>query len=118
MTDTHASEAHAGPSFRAYILVFVALAICTGLSFGINLCERMELLGAHTGFALILLVSIVKAVLVGTFFMHLIVDWGNLYYLVFPAFILGSVLCVVLLPDIVLAWHHLGAFPVHQAAIP
>ncbi len=37
--------------------------------------------------------------------MHLIVDWGKLYYFIFPTFILGTMFMIVLLPDIVLTWH-------------
>ena len=38
--------------------------------------------------------------------MHLKYDWGKLYFLIVPAFILGAMMMIVLLPDIVLAWHH------------
>jgi hypothetical protein len=33
------------------------------------------------------------------------VDWRRLYYLLIPAFILGTMMMIVLMPDIVLAWH-------------
>src|SRR5581483_11939305 len=105
MSDSHA-VAHAGPNVRTYFAVFVALSIFTAVSFAFY-----EYLPRDTSFVLILLVAICKALLVGTFFMHLIVDWPKVYYLIIPAFILGALLCVVLLPDIVLAWHHPGANP-------
>jgi hypothetical protein len=38
--------------------------------------------------------------------MHLKFDWGKLYFMIVPAFILGAMLAFVLLPDIVLAWVH------------
>src|SRR5207302_7923635 len=101
MTDSHTSEHH-GPSFQAYIVVFVALSIFTAISFLVN-----AVVGRNpTGLTIILAVAICKAVLVGTYFMHLIVDWPKLYYLIFPTFILGAIFVVVLLPDIVLTWPH------------
>jgi cytochrome c oxidase subunit 4 len=110
MTDSHTSEHH-GPGFQAYVVVFVALSIFTAISFIVNYLVRRDLLTAHTGFALILGVAVVKAVLVGTYFMHLILDWPKLYYLIFPTFILGSMFLIVLLPDIVLDWPHVGRVP-------
>ena len=38
--------------------------------------------------------------------MHLKVDWGKLYFMIFPAFILGAMMMFVLMPDIVIAWQH------------
>ncbi len=105
MADSHSTEHH-GPNFQAYMVVFVALSIFTAVSFLINYFVRQEALTPHAGFALIIGVAVVKAVLVGTYFMHLIVDWPKVYYLIFPTFILGTMMIVVLLPDIVLAWHH------------
>jgi len=105
MTDSHSSSEHHGPGIKAYMVVFVALSIFTAISFIVNSAVRRGDIGAHTGFALILSVAIVKAVLVGAYFMHLIVDWPKLYYLIFPTFILGAMFVVVLLPDIVLGWH-------------
>ncbi|HEV3117317.1 MAG TPA: cytochrome C oxidase subunit IV family protein [Gemmataceae bacterium] len=104
-TDAHEAEHH-GPALKAYMVVFVALSIFTAVSFIVNYAVRREMLSQHAGFALILGVAVVKAVLVGTYFMHLIVDWGKLYYFIFPTFILGAMFIVVLLPDIVLGWPH------------
>jgi cytochrome c oxidase subunit IV len=55
-------------------------------------------------FLVILGVAIVKAALVGWIFMHLKFDWRKLYFLIVPAFILGAMMMIVLMPDIVLAW--------------
>jgi cytochrome c oxidase subunit IV len=95
-----------------YVVIFAALAIFTAVSFLVNSAERAdglfgrELIGPGTGFTIILGVAIVKAVLVATFFMHLKVDWSRFYFIIIPVMILGTILVVVLLPDIVLAWHH------------
>jgi caa(3)-type oxidase subunit IV len=104
MNESHASEHHAGPGIQAYMVVFGALSIFTAISFLVNSAVRSGSLGSQAGFAIILGVAVVKAVLVGTYFMHLIVDWPKLYYLIFPTFILGAMFIVVLLPDIVLGW--------------
>ena len=45
-----------------------------------------------------------KALLVGAYFMHLVFDWGRLYFVIIPVVIMATMLVVVLLPDIVLAW--------------
>ncbi len=99
MADSHAAEHH-GPSFQAYLVVFGALSVFTAVSFLVR-----ELVGHNTQSMLIILaVAVVKAVLVGMYFMHLVVDWPKLYYLIFPVLILGTMMVIVLLPDIVLAW--------------
>jgi hypothetical protein len=38
--------------------------------------------------------------------MHLLLDWKRLYFVIIPVMIMGAMMIVVLLPDIVLAWHH------------
>src|SRR5205807_6477431 len=109
-SDAHDAEHH-GPAVKAFMVVFVALSIFTAVSFIVNYAVRREVLSPHAGFALILLVAVVKAVLVGTYFMHLLVDWAKLYYFIFPTFILAAMFVVVLLPDIVLGWPHHGHLP-------
>ena len=102
MTDSHASEHHAGPGFQAYMVVFIALSTFTAISFLVNATVGRNM----TGLVIILGVAVVKATLVGLYFMHLVVDWFKLYYLIFPTFILAAMFITVLLPDIVLAWQH------------
>ncbi len=102
MADPHHAEAHHGPDVKAYMVVFAALSVFTAISFLVNATVGRNL----TGMLIILAVAVCKATLVGMYFMHLVVDWGKLYYLIIPALILGTLLIVVLMPDIVLAWHH------------
>jgi cytochrome c oxidase subunit 4 len=97
-------ESH-GPGVRAYLVIFAALALFTLVSFFANYFARNGTITVHQSFVIILGVAIVKACLVGAYFMHLIADWRKLYYLLVPAFILGTMMMIVLLPDIVLAWH-------------
>jgi cytochrome c oxidase subunit 4 len=102
MTDAH--DEHHGPNVQAYLVVFGALSIFTALSFVFNTLARNESISHTQSFMLILGVAIIKATLVGMYFMHLKFDWGRLYFLIIPAFILGTMMMIVLMPDIVLGW--------------
>jgi len=92
MAETHAE--HHGPSVRAYFYVFGALAVFTALSFVANFAAHHQWISLPVSFVIILAVAVCKAVLVAAFFMHLLLDWKRVYIM------------IVLLPDIVLAWHH------------
>jgi cytochrome c oxidase subunit 4 len=108
MADAHHADApaHHGPNVQAYLVVFGALSIFTLVSFLANWMAHPDVhwISRFTSFAIILGVAVVKACLVGIYFMHLKWDWGRLYFLIIPAFILGAMMGMVLLPDIVLAW--------------
>ena len=107
MTESHTTEtAHDGHGLKPYLVVFGALVIFTALSFVFNSMVRAGSISAETGFTLILAVAVCKAVLVGTYFMHLLLDWKRLYFVIIPVMIMGAMMIIVLLPDIVLAWHH------------
>ena len=106
MSDSHTSAGHGGSGIRPYLVVFGALVIFTAISFVVNSAVRSGTIQPATGFTIILAVAVCKAVLVATFFMHLLFDWAKLYFMIFPVLILGTMMVVVLLPDIVLAWHH------------
>jgi caa(3)-type oxidase subunit IV len=111
MTEPHATPAAGGhgehhPSMvQAYLIVFAALCVFTVVSFYVNWLfyeEESKFLPA----AIILAVAVIKAVLVGLIFMHLKYDWARLYFMIIPVFILGVMMMLVLMPDIVFAWHH------------
>jgi caa(3)-type oxidase subunit IV len=106
MTETHAAEEHHGGSVKIYLMIFGALVIFTMVSFVVNGRVRAGDMAAESGFAIILGVAIVKALLVAMIFMHLKWDWGRLYFIIVPVVILGTMMIIVLLPDIVLAWRH------------
>src|SRR5262249_25841292 len=101
---------HHGPSVRAYFYVFGALAVFTLVSFVANYAARTPeehpLISKFASFAIILAVAVCKALLVAMFFMHLLLDWKRVYVLIVPALVLGPLLVIVLLPDIVMAWHY------------
>lgn len=94
------AHAHDGPDFQLYIYVFLALAICTILSFFVY-----GAIGGATAAVIIMLVAVIKAALVIWIFMHVKFDWPRIYFLIVPVIILGVMMMFVLLPDIVLAWH-------------
>ncbi len=106
MSQTHAVEDHADAGVKPYLVIFAALVVFTAVSFGVNSLERAGNITVTTGFILILGVAVCKAVLVAMFFMHLKFDWPRLYFLIIPVLILGTMFVTVLLPDIVIAWHH------------
>ena len=93
---------------RLYLTVFVALAFFTLASFVANYAasEEIHWISKGASFVIVLGVAVVKAALVGYIFMHLMADWRKLYFMIFPAFILGAMMMFVFLPDMVLAWQH------------
>jgi cytochrome c oxidase subunit 4 len=102
MTEAH--DEHHGPDVKAYLVVFGALSVFTALSFLFNTMARNEKISHEMSFVLILGVAIIKATLVGLYFMHAKYDWGRIYFLVIPAFVLATMMMIVLMPDIVLGW--------------
>ena len=104
--ETHRPDAHSSSGAMPYLVIFGALVVFTLVSFVVNTAVRGGTIQSTTGFTLILGVAICKAVLVAMFFMHLKFDWGRLYFMIIPVMILGTMMVIVLLPDIVLAWHH------------
>jgi cytochrome c oxidase subunit IV len=110
-TEPHDSSAHHEEiPVKTYFLIFGALAVCTAVSFLVNFGEHHPedhpLISPYIGFAMIFAVAVCKMVLVAMFFMHLKLDWTRLYFVIVPVMILAVMMLVVLLPDIVLAWHH------------
>jgi cytochrome c oxidase subunit IV len=120
MADTHDGGHGHGPMFRLYMVVAVALSGFTVISFVVNYFVREHGLPATVGFLLILGVAVAKASLVGLYFMHLKYDWGKLYFMIVPAFIIATMMMIVFLPDMVLAWHRdeLKQQPAAAAAQP
>jgi cytochrome c oxidase subunit 4 len=101
--------------FKLYMAVAVALSGFTVASFVVNYFVREHGLPVVLGFMLILGVAVAKATLVGLYFMHLKYDWSRLYFMIVPAFIIATMMMIVLSPDIVLAWHR---DPVADGGVP
>jgi caa(3)-type oxidase subunit IV len=107
MTDTgHATTDDAAHDLRvrAYFTVFIALSIFTAVSFLANEAVRRGWIGAQSSFVIIIGVAVIKAILVGLIFMHLKFDWGKVYFIITPIFVLAVMMMLVFLPDIVIAW--------------
>jgi caa(3)-type oxidase subunit IV len=109
MSETgHATTHDAAHDLRvkAYFTVFIALSIFTAVSFIANYAAHPEQgwITPFTSFAIILGVAVIKAILVGLIFMHLNFDWGKVYFIIVPIFILGVMMMMVLMPDIVIPW--------------
>lgn len=107
MADTHHADEHHGPTVKTYMMIFGALCVLTAVSFIMNAAYRNDSITATQSFLVILGVSVLKTLLVAMYFMHLVVDWGKLYYFIIPALVLGALAIIVLLPDMVLGWRHL-----------
>lgn len=100
---------HAGHDahLKTYFVIFAALSVFTVVSFVANHFAHTGVITLYTSFAIIMGVALCKATLVGMYFMHLVADWGKVFLMIILALVLGPMLMIVLLPDIVLAWHHI-----------
>lgn len=105
-TTGHATTEDAAHDLRvkAYFTVFIALSIFTAISFLANEAVRQGWIDVFTSFVIIIGVAVIKAFLVGLIFMHLKFDWGKVYFIIVPIFILGVMMMLVLMPDMVIAW--------------
>lgn len=89
-------------SDKTFMKVFGVLLAATCISFAVN-----QIFGAGSpviNFVIIGAVAIVKAALVMTYFMHLLIDWKKLFFFIVPVMILAPMIVIVLWPDIVHAW--------------
>ena len=91
MTDTHSH-----PPASLYWKVGGALTFLTIVSYVGDLLP----MGGSATIVIVLLVAIVKATLVATFFMHLNLDWVNVKVMIISAAVLSVVLIFALMPDI------------------
>ena len=96
MNDPHAEPAHAAPHAN-YLLVFVALCVCTALSVATDLVTFPSRLWLAV---IVLAVATAKALFVVTYFMHLKFEGRWKFLLLTPTLILAVGLPLALLPDI------------------
>ena len=93
-----AHEEHGG--IGKYLLVFVALCVLTGFSF-LTYFDFWRLhVSSHASRALMMAVSCTKAMLVITFFMHLLWEANWKWVLTIPATFMSIFLTLMLVPDI------------------
>ncbi|MAV38838.1 MAG: hypothetical protein CMJ59_25655 [Planctomycetaceae bacterium] len=101
--DAHADDAdHGHGGMKKYVVVFVALVICTGLSFAVGSSSMMEGEQAWMGQVFMIAISCVKSLLVMLFFMHLIWEANWKYVLTIPASLMSVFLLCMLMPDVML----------------
>jgi cytochrome c oxidase subunit 4 len=86
-------------SHTSYGTVWVYLAVLTAIEYGYARWFKDSFAGLVAG---LMLLAVVKASLVGWFFMHLKFEGRWVYYMLVPAGILAAVLVFALVPDIAL----------------
>jgi cytochrome c oxidase subunit IV len=93
---SHADEHH-GSNLKTFQMVFLALLVATGVS-----VATAQWLPAppQVIWAIMMAVSCVKAMLVITFFMHLLWEANWKYVLTIPASLMSVLLVLLLIPDI------------------
>jgi cytochrome c oxidase subunit IV len=93
------ADSHQNSNDKMYLAIAGSLAGLTAISWIGDLLHMPR----PTLICLVLLVALVKATLVATFFMHLKVDWTKVKVMIIPAMILAAILVFALMPDITLA---------------
>lgn len=104
--DEHANDDHDGHDDAShggigkYLLVFVALCVLTGFSFLTYFDFWRHHVSSHASRALMMAVSCTKAMLVITFFMHLLWEANWKWVLTIPATFMSIFLTLMLVPDV------------------
>lgn len=84
-------------SHAPYLKVWVALLVLTVLEYGY---ARMMAGGFHVLVVGLLALALIKAVLVGMYFMHVKFEGRWVYFFIVPVTILAAILVIALIPDI------------------
>jgi cytochrome c oxidase subunit IV len=92
----HATEAHA-----PYLKVFAALAVLTAIEYYYAAIFKDHFAVLLTG---LLALAVVKAGLVGWYFMHLKFEGNWVYIMIVPAMVLATIIVLALCPDMVLKY--------------
>ena len=91
IAEEHATEAHA-----PYMTVWAWLAGLTAVEYGYAYYAKDSFMILIVG---LLVLAVIKAGLVGWFFMHLKFEGNWVYVMIVPAFVLATILVMALLPD-------------------
>jgi len=97
MSDSHAHAEHSRGGIGKYLAVFLALCGLTLLSFVTYYVFHDT---PHLCWVIMMAVSCTKAMLVITFFMHLLWEANWKYVLTIPASLMAVFLMVTLIPDV------------------
>jgi len=96
MTASDVAEAHATEAHAPYLTVWAALAVLTGIEYFYAYFLKDSFLILVLG---LLFWALIKAGLVGWYFMHLKFEGNWVYILIVPAFVLATVVVMALMPD-------------------
>lgn len=96
-TQGNAEEVHHGPSLRVFVTVFMALVVLTVISFT---TARVFHEVPVVSWTVMMAISSMKAMLVISFFMHLIWEANWKYVLTIPATFMSILIMLLLVPDI------------------
>jgi cytochrome c oxidase subunit 4 len=99
MSASEVAAEHAAESHAPYMKVWSGLAILTLVEYYYASIFKSHFLILLLG---LLLLAVVKAGMVGWYFMHLKFEGNWVYILIVPAFILAAVIVLALTPDMVL----------------
>jgi cytochrome c oxidase subunit 4 len=108
IVEEHKTEAHA-----PYLLVWGALAILTAIEYFYALVFKEVFLILLLG---LLVWALIKAGLVGWFFMHLKFEGNWVYIMIIPAFVLATIFVLALMPDMVLKQNADEALPPEESS--
>ena len=100
-----------------YLAVFGGLCVLTLISFGVANFEPI-MRNPGVGWTIMMAVSCAKAMLVISFFMHLLWEANWKYVLTIPASIMSILLVLLLVPDIGLRTRHYSAERERFSAVP
>jgi cytochrome c oxidase subunit 4 len=93
----HEHPEHHGGSIRTFFMVFIALCLLTGISFTSAIVFHST---PVVSWVIMMAISCVKALLVISFFMHLLWEANWKYVLTVPASIMSLLLLLALVPDV------------------
>jgi cytochrome c oxidase subunit IV len=97
LSPTEVAEEHANEAHAPYLKVWAGLAVLTAVEYFYAFWLKDSFLSLVLG---LLLLAIVKAGMVGWYFMHLKFEGRWVYILIVPAFVLATVLTTALIPDV------------------
>lgn len=104
MESTNTSDSPPTSQRKVFLVVFGLLVVLTGMSFWVANSAIMN--DRIIGWSLMLGISVCKAMLVVAFFMHLWWERAWKYALTVPTLFMGSMLVLLLVPDIGMRTDH------------
>ena len=104
MESTNTTDSPPTSQRKVFLIVFGLLVVLTGISFGVANSWIMD--DRIIGWSVMVGISVCKAMLVAAFFMHLWWERAWKYALTIPTLFMGSMLVLLLVPDIGMRTDH------------